>query len=248
MIGMVLSFSVLVLMVMNQPVSTPVQPQEPENQQTKLQEPIQQEPVQEEISYPMDSGTVTFTIYSETIDPNTLDNQILATKTMPIEKFKDGYVYQMPSSPKANGYIFMDWVIFKNNKQPQIIVENGLDAQELKAVEPDKDGNRKINIYAAWRTKGTGDWPLELVLDAQGGTIDNKPSITYDACTPLYSGGMVYLNAYPIPTKEGYLFKGWYDENDQPVYALTAINFCQETNQGVNWAVRHPITLYAKWE
>ena len=117
MIGMVLSFSVLVLMVMNQPVSTPVQPQEPENQQTKLQEPIQQEPVQEEISYPMDSGTVTFTIYSETIDPNTLDNQILATKTMPIEKFKDGYVYQMPSSPEANGDIFMDWVIFKNNKQ-----------------------------------------------------------------------------------------------------------------------------------
>lgn len=55
-----------------------------------------------------------------------------------------------------------------------------------------------------------GNWPNLLTLDANGGTIENENTMTYDAATPMGSGGYVYLCAYPIPVREGYTFTGDY--------------------------------------
>ena len=81
---------------------------------------------------------------------------------------------------------------------------------------------------AVWNSQDPAAWQMIMVLDANGGTMEGQPSQTYNALTPKYSGGTVYLCGYPTPEREGYHFAGWYlttDEGDIRVETLPASRF-----------------------
>lgn len=66
-------------------------------------------------------------------------------------------------------------------------------------------------------------------IGANGGTMEGQPSQMYNALTPKYSGGTVYLCGYPTPEREGYHFAGWYlttDEGDIRVETACIPLFC----------------------
>ena len=92
---------------------------------------------------------------------------------------------------------------------------------------------------------------MEMVvgMHANGGSFDASeyplfPDITPDycevsACSALYSDGWAYLDAYPVPTREGYTFTGWYDSEE----AAAADLFSEEATQG-RLCVIHPHEFY----
>ena len=248
MITMFLSFSIMSITIVNGNTRTPTIPNSPSNDiKEEPHQPIDKDPL-----YPIEEGTLYLTIYNDSVDPeNNFENKILAQETIPLTSFQEGFVYEMPNAQKEDGFIFMDWVIYSGNKNPSFLVEDGLDEQEISLIKPDENGDRKIDIHAAWRYDGTSTWPLMLTLEANTGFIENQSSIIYDAVGPLFSGSTIYLCAYPIPIRNGYDFLGWYDTPElsgESIKTLNAISFCDETDEGVDWSAKHPVTLYAKWQ
>ena len=111
-------------------------------------------------------------------------------------------------------------------------------------------------------------------MHANGGSFDASeyplfPDIEEDYCevwtgTPLYSAGWAYLDAYPIPKREGYTFTGWYSSQE----AADADPFSEEATQGrlcvlnphdfyeadpdsaegINWTKPVTYHVYAGWQ
>ncbi|MBR5348041.1 MAG: hypothetical protein IK125_02285 [Lachnospiraceae bacterium] len=111
-------------------------------------------------------------------------------------------------------------------------------------------------------------------MHANGGNFDASeyplfPDIEEDYCeiwtgTPLYSEGWAYLDAYPIPKREGYTFTGWYSSQE----AAEADPFSEEATQGrlcvlnphdfyeadpdsaegINWTKPVTYHVYAGWQ
>ena len=107
-----------------------------------------------------------------------------------------------------------------------------------------------VNIYAAWYQFHLGPLPsgsvyaFPLRLDWNYGSS----AYEYNALTPLISGSVVYLSAFPEPTtRPGYQFTGWYDTPDcsgARVYTLNEQNFITGTSPNYF----NLKTLYAGWE
>ena len=108
-----------------------------------------------------------------------------------------------------------------------------------------------VNIYAAWYQFHLGPHPsgsvyaFPLRLDWNYGSS----AYEYNALTPLISGSVVYLSAFPEPTtRPGYQFTGWYDTPDcsgARVYTLNEQNFITGTSPNYFSNLK---TLYAGWE
>ena len=108
-----------------------------------------------------------------------------------------------------------------------------------------------VNIYAAWYQFHLGPLPsgsvyaFPLRLDWNYGSS----AYEYNALTPLISGSVVYLSAFPEPTTSpGYQFTGWYDTPDcsgARVYTLNEQNFITGTSPNYFSNLK---TLYAGWE
>ena len=108
-----------------------------------------------------------------------------------------------------------------------------------------------VNIYAAWYQFHLGPLPsgcvyaFPLRLDWNYGSS----AYEYNALTPLISGSVVYLSAFPEPTTNpGYQFTGWYDTPDcsgARVYTLNEQNFITGTSPNYFSNLK---TLYAGWE
>ena len=108
-----------------------------------------------------------------------------------------------------------------------------------------------VNIYAAWYQFHLGPLPSGSVyafpmrLDWNYGSS----AYEYNALTPLISGSVVYLSAFPEPTtRPGYQFTGWYDTPDcsgARVYTLNEQNFITGTSPNFFSNLK---TLYAGWE
>ena len=108
-----------------------------------------------------------------------------------------------------------------------------------------------VNIYAAWYQFHLGPLPsgcvyaFPLRLDWNYGSS----AYEYNALTPLISGSVVYLSAFPEPTtRPGYQFTGWYDTPDcsgARVYTLNEQNFITGTSPNFFSNLK---TLYAGWE
>ena len=108
-----------------------------------------------------------------------------------------------------------------------------------------------VNIYAAWYQFHLGPLPsgcvyaFPLRLDWNYGSS----AYEYNALTPLISGSVVYLSAFPEPTtRPGYQFTGWYDTPDcsgARVYTLNDQNFITGTSPNYFSNLK---TLYAGWE
>ena len=232
------------------PSDTPVKPSD-----TSDNVQIQKLPV-----YPIEDYTSFLTVYNDSYDiENNLENTVLANSIIFDRNIAEGYDYSMPDYKPQENFIFMGWVVYYDTDYetgPRVgMLGDALTLADMCYIKPESDGSRSIQIHAAWRYDGTSNMPFILTLDANGGSIENKTSVTYDAVGPLWSGANVYLCAYPVPVREGYTFAGWYDTPDlsqKPVSVLQSPVFFNEKvgedgSVRIDWSSPKPLTLYAGW-
>ncbi len=133
---------------------------------------------------------ITFdTVGGTEIDPITLDYN------------KD---VELPANPEKIGYIFDSWTWTMTNEDGETVVID----------EPEKMPAYDVNAKANW-TPDTFD----ATFDANGGEFDGgettvKVPTVFD--TPIVAPGEDG-SAYEEPTREGYEFDGWVDEDGNPV-------------------------------
>ncbi|MGN1148378.1 MAG: InlB B-repeat-containing protein, partial [Lachnospiraceae bacterium] len=227
---------------------------EPENQ-TEEQQPVGQEEheeMQEEAAkeqtgnaelttlqyYPIEDGTSYYVVYNDTYDPdNNWNNRILEEGAIFESLLAQGMDYALPEYEPEEGYVFLGWVIYYEDGNIGMAGDS-LNASNICYVKPE-NGSRSIEVHAAWRHDGIGEWAHLLTLDANGGTIENESSVTYDADGPMASGSYVYLCAYPVPVREGYTFAGWYAEPDcsgRQTTRLIGLDFYEKNGDDYDWS------------
>ena len=118
-----------------------------------------------------------------------------------------------------------------------------------------------VNVIATY-TKNTFDGKKTvLILNANGGKIDDKESNKYDYVAGRFSGTSMSLLPY-VPVREGYTFNGWntkkdgsgknykyiywriWDKNDETDREFEKDNLTTEES-GYEWYKN--VTLYASW-
>lgn len=208
--------------------------------------------------YPPESGTLYYKIYNETLLDQPVGEEwerILEEGEISVEQLFAGEVITLPQPEIPDGFEFLGWAAhFRGEKDTypkwSLITEN-FTAEDAVRIRPDEDGNRSVDIHAVWRTQESDVMKMIMVLDANGGTVGGQASQTYNALTPKYSGGTVYLCGYPTPEREGYHFTGWYlstDEGEKRMETLSASRFFEEKNGETDYG--HPLELHltAGWE
>lgn len=211
--------------------------------------------------YPVEDNTSYMVVYNDSYDAdNDWTIKSLSQSFIFDSTIANGTEYPMPEYEPQEGFKFLGWVVYYDKdyeKGPSLgLLGDELDFYDLSHIKPKEDGSRSIEIHAAWRYDGIRDWPYLLTLDSNGGTIEDKSSMTYDAVTPLYSASYVYLCAYPVPVREGYTFAGWYDNPDcqgkqiTVLYGASFFEVNEEDGDGngfIDWNAGKTITLYAGW-
>ena len=112
----------------------------------------------------------------------------------------------LPQDPTRDGYVFKGWV--DKNETP--IYNKVLLAEDT-------------TLYAVWEKDETSN-AITITFDTKGGSKIN--SITMNKDTELILP--------KEPTRDGYVFKGWVDKNETPIY--NKVLLAEDT------------TLYAVWE
>lgn len=207
--------------------------------------------------YPLGDGTVKYEIYNdsyyftgEVIEGD--GNKLIASGVLPETSFTETAGVEMPQYEPQQGYTFMGWVACystEETKNQTQLIGNTLTADTVELIVP-VDGVRNVQIHAAWRRTEENSYPYTLTLNANGGEIDGGQSVSFDAAGPMMSGCCVYLCAYPVPTREGYVFTGWYSEQSggNAVTRLYGTAFYEKNGDEPDWQTVKPITLYAGWE
>ena len=112
----------------------------------------------------------------------------------------------LPKDPTRDGYIFKGWV--DKNETPiynkVLLAENTI-------------------LYAVWEKDETSN-TITITFDTNGGSKINSITINKDTELTLPKN----------PTRNGYVFKGWVDKNETPIY--NKVLLAEDT------------TLYAIWE
>lgn len=208
--------------------------------------------------YPVEDGTSFVTVYNDSYGLSIGENMILTQSFVFDSTILSGMNVEMPAYEPQDGFVFMGWVVYydKDYKSgPSIgLMGDALTLYDYCYIKPE-NGSRDIEVHAAWRHDGIGEWPHYLTLDANGGTIEGESTMTYDANGPMGSGSYVYLCAYPVPVRDGYTFAGWYTEPDcsgkQKTLLQGASFYETETGEDgktyVDFSKSKPITLYAGW-
>lgn len=200
-------------------------------------------PVQEE-TYPL-TGTLCCTAYNDTFGPDGQPLLLWDSLTVELSRLADTpLALPQPQQPELAGAVFLGWVGRYDTAGGKVyrLMSDPLTAEDAAAIRPDEDGDRHLVLRAAWRGDGTGRHPWQLVLD------DGENAVEYDASVPMYSGGLVYLCAYPVPERAGQRFAGWCDADGVPVEVLPAAAFFKEKNGEPDWSAPRAVTLYAIWE
>lgn len=200
-------------------------------------------PVQEE-TYAL-TGTLYCTAYNDTFGPDGRPLLLWDGMAVEMSALTDAPLsLPQPQQPEPAGAVFLGWVGRYDTAGGKVyrLMSDPLTAAEAAAIRPDEGGDRHLVLRAAWRGDGTGRYPWQLTLD------DGEGAVEYDASVPMYSGGMVYLCAYPVPERAGQRFAGWCDADGAPVETLPAAAFFQEKNGETDWSAPRAVTLYAIWE
>lgn len=128
--------------------------------------------------------------------------------TITEQKIDEGQTAGKPDDPVKNGYLFLGWYS---------------DAALDTSYDFSTEVHTNITLYAKWEEIKT----YTVKFDSNGGTSVPDQTITSDR------GAIEPSN----PTKAGYLFDGWYTEND---------------DKGEKWVfstrITSDITLYAHWK
>ena len=112
----------------------------------------------------------------------------------------------LPKEPTRDGYIFKGWV--DKNETP--IYDKVLLAEDT-------------TLYAVWEKDATNN-KITITFDTKGGSKIESITISKDT----------ELTLPKEPTRDGYVFKGWVDKNETPIYDKVLL--AEDT------------TLYAVWE
>ena len=208
--------------------------------------------------YPLEGGILYYKIYNETLlEQPTADEweRILEEGEISIEQFLAGEVITLPQPEVPEGFAFLGWAAhFRGEKDTYpkwSLLTESFTAEDAVRIQPDEDGNRSVDIHAVWKPTDPAAGQMVMVLDANGGTIEGQPSQTYNALTPKYSGGTVYLCGYPIPERKEYRFTGWYlttNEGDVRVETLSASRFFAQNNGEPDYNTPLELHLTAGWE
>lgn len=209
--------------------------------------------------YPLEDGVIRYVVYNDTYyyDQTTgsSGNQVLAEGEISAERLKAGENYSLPQPEEPEGFLFMGWVAYFNMEEdtyPKMKLQGeSFTAEDAVLIKADAEGNRDVEIHAAWRTEASGNWPNLLLLDAGEGTIEGSNTVQYDTVTPMASGGYVYLCAYPVPERAGYEFTGWYQQTkngEKRKEFLTGVQFFEVVNGEVDWNRTKEIVLTAGWK
>ena len=161
----------------------------------------------------------------------------------------------LPQPETPEDFTFLGWAAhFSGDKDTYpkwSLLTERFTAEDALRIQPDEEGNRSVDIHAVWSSLDPVAWQMIMVLDANGGTIEGHPSQTYNALTPKYSGGTVYLCGYPTPEREGYHFAGWYlttDEGDILVETLPASRFFAEKGGEPDYSQPIELHFVAEWK
>ena len=166
------------------------------------------------------------------------------------ESILDTYVLEFLDLPEQFSEKNLRKAIIENLKQLSLLTES-FTAEDALRIQPDEEGNRSVDIHAVWNSQDPAAWQMIMVLDANGGTMEGQPSQMYNALTPKYSGGTVYLCGYPTPEREGYHFAGWYlttDEGDIRVETLPASRFFAEKGGEPDYSQPIELNFVAEWK
>ena len=112
----------------------------------------------------------------------------------------------LPKEPTRDGYIFKGWV--DKNETP--IYDKVMLAEDT-------------TLYAVWEKDVTNN-KITITFDTRGGSKIESITISKDTELVLPKE----------PTRDGYIFKGWVDKNETPIY--DKVMLAEDT------------TLYAVWE
>ena len=112
----------------------------------------------------------------------------------------------LPKEPTRDGYVFKGWV--DKNETP--IYDKVLLAEDT-------------TLYAVWEKDATNN-KITITFDTKGGSKIESITISKDTELVLPKE----------PTRDGYVFKGWVDKNETPIY--NKVLLAEDT------------TLYAVWE
>ena len=112
----------------------------------------------------------------------------------------------LPKDPTRDGYVFKGWV--DKNETP--IYNKVLLAEDT-------------TLYAVWEKDETSN-TITITFDTKGGSKINSITISKDT----------ELTLPKDPTRDGYVFKGWVDKNETPIY--NKVLLAEDT------------TLFAIWE
>ena len=112
----------------------------------------------------------------------------------------------LPKEPTRDGYVFKGWV--DKNETP--IYNKVLLAEDT-------------TLYAVWEKDATNN-KITITFDTKGGSKIESITISKDT----------ELTLPKEPTRDGYVFKGWVDKNETPIYDKVLL--AEDT------------TLYAVWE
>lgn len=208
--------------------------------------------------YPLEGGILYYKIYNETHLANpTADawERILEEGEISIEQLLAGEVITLPQPETPEGFAFLGWAAhFSGDKDTYpkwSLLTESFTAEDALRIQPDEEGNRSVDIHAVWNSQDPAAWQMIMVLDANGGTMEGQPSQMYNALTPKYSGGTVYLCGYPTPEREGYHFAGWYlttDEGDIRVETLPASRFFAEKGGEPDYSQPIELNFVAEWK
>lgn len=225
------------------PVTTvPAVPQE--SVPTETTEP-ESEPESEPVTERSALGRVHVTVYAGIFDATSpTGDRILLEETYPAGSFT-GLTLEPPEAQE--GYTFLNYVtsIQEGDRGVYVALNGTLTPETALLTRAGENGDREIRIYAAWMGSDPENAFLPLTLDASGGT----GTAQYDASGPMLSGTNVFLGAYPVPTRPGWRFAGWFTapEGGEEVQILMASAFYETTDNGVDWSRQVPVTLYAQW-
>lgn len=236
--------------------------------------------------YPLGEGVIVITVYNDTLNfdvPSAVEveddyRSFLAVESMEEADFTG---YSLPEPINPGGFTFAGWVIHVNNPMDlssesgdtnvfmeyngdppveALITEDSfvfrvgdvLTPEDVELVPPTvtEEGAsvRFVNVHAVWIRE---DSDPDFYLDDGMGHVTG-----YSQDSPMYSEGFLYLCAYPVPERPGYVFDGWYDAAGNRVdllvsyFSFTPALYNEDGSfAGYDWnATAEPFTLYAHWK
>ena len=228
-------------------------------------------------TYPLADGRIVITVYNDTLTfeiPSQVETDdyrtILAMEEIPEAEFTE---YSLPGAWTPEGYGFAGWVVHVNNpmdlsSETELFQEydgdppvdalinqdnyafriyGPLTRDDVERVPPNEAGIRYVNIHAVWIRENPED--IRLVLDDGFGNTSE-----YGMDSPIASEGYLYLCCYPEPTREGFVFDGWYDEEGNRVdllmdyFSFTPMLYDESGSfQGYDWNSSFTVRLTAHW-